>query len=152
MGIILHSYLLVPVGEKVRGLSKSSFLAINAKGGESIKPKAKGPHHHLILNCVSKILIGIFQSGIVENSNWYLLKPSWKLRGEFHSGGVLLKSKEKHLKQGKKFQILKMFLAILYLWLFAKDFEKIFPIEFAKTKQVVQMWSKMLNIKSNLYP
>jgi hypothetical protein len=21
-------------------------LAINAKGGESIKPKAKGPHHH----------------------------------------------------------------------------------------------------------
>jgi hypothetical protein len=31
------------------GLSKSSFLAINAKGGESIKPKAKGPHHHLIL-------------------------------------------------------------------------------------------------------
>jgi hypothetical protein len=26
----------------------------------------------------------------------------------------------------------------------AKDFEKIFPKEFAKTKQVVQMWSKML--------
>jgi hypothetical protein len=22
-------------------------LAINAKGGESIKPEAKGPHHHL---------------------------------------------------------------------------------------------------------
>jgi hypothetical protein len=22
------------------------FLAIHAKGGESIKPKAKGPHHH----------------------------------------------------------------------------------------------------------
>jgi hypothetical protein len=22
-------------------------MAINAKGGENIKPKAKGPHHHL---------------------------------------------------------------------------------------------------------
>ena len=25
------------------------FLAIHAKGGENISPKAKGPHHHLIL-------------------------------------------------------------------------------------------------------
>jgi hypothetical protein len=60
MGIILHSYLLVPMGEKVKGLSKSPFLAINAKGGEIIKPKAKGPHHHLILNCVLKFFVGIF--------------------------------------------------------------------------------------------
>jgi hypothetical protein len=41
-------------------------------------------------------------------SNWYnlfqncYLKPSWTLRGEFHWGGVLFKSKEKHLKQGEK--------------------------------------------------
>jgi hypothetical protein len=43
-------------------------------------------------------------------SNWYLkylvffqlVKPSQTLRGEFHSGGVLFKSKEKHLKQGEK--------------------------------------------------
>jgi hypothetical protein len=40
-------------------------------------------------------------------SNWYLLKSSWKLRGEFHSGGVLFKSKEKHLKQGEKISNLK---------------------------------------------
>jgi hypothetical protein len=33
-------------GENVRGLSSSSFLAIHAKGGENIKPKEKGPHHH----------------------------------------------------------------------------------------------------------
>jgi hypothetical protein len=34
-------------GEKnERGLSSSLFLALNAKGGENIKPKAKGPHHH----------------------------------------------------------------------------------------------------------
>jgi hypothetical protein len=46
IGITFHSYLLVPMGRKFKGLSKSPFLAINAKGGESIKPKAKGPHHH----------------------------------------------------------------------------------------------------------
>jgi hypothetical protein len=73
-------------------------------------------------------------------------KPSWKLRGEFHLGGVLFSQRKKHLKQGEKFQILKMLLAILliYLWLFAKGLWKDFPKEFAKTKQVVQMWSKML--------
>jgi hypothetical protein len=41
------------MGEKlVQGLifhSKYPFLAIHAKGGESISPKAKGLHHHLIL-------------------------------------------------------------------------------------------------------
>jgi hypothetical protein len=44
-------------GESAIGLQSSSFLAINAKGGENIKPKAKGPHHHF------KILVYI--------SNWY---------------------------------------------------------------------------------
>jgi hypothetical protein len=47
-----------------------------------------------------------------------------------------VKSKEKHLKQGWQSQILKMLLAILL---------KEFPKEFAKTKQVVQTWYKMLN-------
>jgi hypothetical protein len=32
-------------------------LAINAKGGENIKPKAKGPHHHQIFEM--KDLVGI---------------------------------------------------------------------------------------------
>jgi hypothetical protein len=31
-----------------QGLSSSPFLAIDAKGGENIKPKAKGPHHTTI--------------------------------------------------------------------------------------------------------
>jgi hypothetical protein len=49
------------MGEKVlQGLSKSPFLAINAKGGERIKPKAKGPHHHFKKNR-NEVLIGIFQ-------------------------------------------------------------------------------------------
>jgi hypothetical protein len=54
IGITLHSYFFTNRGESIRphkrrivkGLSTSPFSAINAKGGESIKPKAKGPHHH----------------------------------------------------------------------------------------------------------
>jgi hypothetical protein len=46
IGIIFHSYFFYQWGRKYKGLSISPFLAINAKGGEDIKPKAKGPHHH----------------------------------------------------------------------------------------------------------
>jgi hypothetical protein len=42
----LHLYFFYQWGESIRGLSSSPFLAIYAEGGESIKPKAKGPHHH----------------------------------------------------------------------------------------------------------
>jgi hypothetical protein len=64
IGIILHSYLLVPMGTKLKGLSTSPFLAINAKGGENIKPKAKGPHHHNFKNFQNKDLIDVFHIGI----------------------------------------------------------------------------------------
>jgi hypothetical protein len=37
----LHSYSFVPLGEKVKRALKTPFLAINAKGGESISPKQK---------------------------------------------------------------------------------------------------------------
>jgi hypothetical protein len=51
------------------------------------------------------------------------------LRGSFY----LVKGK-KHLKQGEEFQIMKMLLEIifLYLWLFAKEFEMIFPEDLQK--------------------
>jgi hypothetical protein len=38
----LHSYYSYQWRRKVKGLTKSPFLAINAKGGESISPKQKG--------------------------------------------------------------------------------------------------------------
>jgi hypothetical protein len=38
----------------------SPFLAINAKGGESIKPKAKVPHHHHFKKFRNKVLMGIY--------------------------------------------------------------------------------------------
>jgi hypothetical protein len=44
----------------MQGLSSSPLLAINAKGGESIKPKAKGPRHHF-KKFRNEVLIGIFQ-------------------------------------------------------------------------------------------
>jgi hypothetical protein len=49
-------------GENAKGLSSSPVLAINAKGGESIKPKAKGPHHHFKKNSQVFISIGIWVS------------------------------------------------------------------------------------------
>jgi hypothetical protein len=42
----LHSYLLYHLGENANGALKFFVLAINAKGGEKYKSKAKGPHHH----------------------------------------------------------------------------------------------------------
>jgi hypothetical protein len=46
IGMTLHSYLFYHLGENIRRALKFSILAINVKGGESIKPKAKGPHQH----------------------------------------------------------------------------------------------------------
>jgi hypothetical protein len=59
----------------------------------------------------------------------------------------LFKSKEKHLKQGEKisnFENASFNLIHIPLTICKKDFEKNFRKEFAKTKHVVQMWSKML--------
>ena len=63
------------------GSQSSSFLAINAKGGENIKPKAKGPHHHPFQNFRNKFfqLVSNFQL-ICESkiSNWYLFQNPLK--------------------------------------------------------------------------
>jgi hypothetical protein len=47
IGINLHSYFFYQRGRIQKGPQVSSFLAIDAKGGESIRPKAKGSHHHI---------------------------------------------------------------------------------------------------------
>jgi hypothetical protein len=74
-----------------------------------------------------------------------MTKPSWTLRGEFHLGGVLFSQRKSIWNKARKFQILKMLRKILfiYLWLSAKELWKGFTKEFAKTKHVVQAWSKM---------
>jgi hypothetical protein len=95
-------------------------LAINVKEGESIKPKAKGPHHHdfkiRVLKLVFFILVFMKWKSLqmVDFQNWYnpiplkfifklvsILRPSWKLRGEFHSGGVLFSQKKSIWNRGR---------------------------------------------------
>ena len=110
-------------------------------------------------NFKKSFLIGmIFQIGISlcskggENSIFKIniLKPSWTLRGEIYWGGVLFSQRKSIWNKGRKFQTWKCFAKILfiYLWLFCKkNFEKDLQKEFAKTKHVVQAWSKMLKIK-----
>jgi hypothetical protein len=117
---------LFVIGEKVKGLifhSRVSFLAIHAKGGESMSPKQKDRTHHQILK--------------LSFSNWYLsmfkkgeylqkfVKPSWTIRGEFYWGGVLFKSKEKHLKQGEKISNLEnASFNLIICKMFEKNFTK----------------------------
>jgi hypothetical protein len=60
----------------------------------------------------------------------------------------LFKSKEKHLKQGEKISNLENAsrnLIHIPLTICKMIFKKTFQKEFAKIKQVVQAWSKMLN-------
>jgi hypothetical protein len=67
-----------------------------------------------------------------------------------YSRGSFVLVKEKHLKQREKISNLKMLhknLTHLPLTILQKDFEKDLQKEFAKTKHVVQAWSKMLKIK-----
>jgi hypothetical protein len=147
------------MGEKEKGLTKSPFLAINAKGGESISPKQKDciTTNFKIFNWyILDMLIfqELFQNWYLNVFDliWYLqklVKPPWTPRGEFIQGEFCLSQRKSIWNRGRKFQILKMLLEILfiYLWLFAKRLWKDFPKEFAKTKQVVQAWSKMLNKK-----
>jgi hypothetical protein len=82
-----------------------------------------------------------------------ILKPSWTLRGGIYLGGVLFSQRKSIWNRGRKFQILKMLCKVLfiYLWLFAKGLWKGFTKEFAKTKHVVQAWSKMLKNKETIH-
>jgi hypothetical protein len=130
------------------------FLAIHAKGGENMSPKQKDRTttnfkiqklsvfksiYQLVSYCVQKGEKVVFQKNNIS-------KPSWTLRGGSPLGGVLFSQRKSIWNRGRKFQILKMLCKILfiYLWLFAKELWKGFTKGFAKTKHVVQAWSKML--------
>jgi hypothetical protein len=57
---------------------------INGKGGERIKPKAKGPHHHIL-----KIFIWyLFQKGN------HLKKHILKAKGRISSGGAFINQRK----------------------------------------------------------
>jgi hypothetical protein len=138
----------MPKGEKVLAQSKKD------------RTKAKGPHHHLILK-TNDFQIGKFQTGILlcskrgESSIFKIdiLKPSWTLRGGFQNGGVLFSQRKSIWNRGRKFQILKMPLKILFIYpltILQNTLKRICK-RVCKNKQLVQAWSKTLNIKECIH-
>jgi hypothetical protein len=79
----LHSYIVCHWGECLRAhisLTKYPFLAIHAKGGESISPKQKDHTTTNFKSFLKEVLnwyyiFDMFQIGITTFKNWYL-KPS----------------------------------------------------------------------------
>jgi hypothetical protein len=59
LGIIFSLIFACTNGGESKGLQRSPFLVLNAKEGENIKPKAKGPHHHQFQNFQEFFKIGI---------------------------------------------------------------------------------------------
>jgi hypothetical protein len=96
------------------------FLAIYAKGGESMSPKQKD-------RTTTNFKILVFQE-VFSNwyltcniiSNWYTffkinIKTLLNTKRRISLRGSFVQSKEKHLKQGEKIQILKMLHKILFI-------------------------------------
>jgi hypothetical protein len=134
------------------------FLAIHAKGGERKSSKQKDRTTTNFKNFVfSKNIFNwypiVFKKGEKVVFQNVISKPSWTLRGGFHLGGVLFSQRKSIWNRGREFQILKMLLKILFIcpWLFAKELWKGFTKEFAKTKHVMQAWSKMLKMKETIH-
>jgi hypothetical protein len=143
-------------GENKKGFNVLRFLRLMPKGERVLsQSKRTAPPPIQKISSIFQnwyfsrkyISIGIYIS------NWYISQNLLKAKRRISFRGSFVESKEKHLKQERKFQILKMLLEILfiYLWLFAKRLWKDFPKEFAKTKQVVQMWSKILKQKKAIH-
>ena len=129
------------------------------KGGRVLaqsKRTAPPPNFKKSLSIGMIFQIGISLCSKGGESNIFkisILKPSWTLRGGIYQGGVLSSQRKSIWNRGRKCQILKMLRKILfiYLWLFAKELWKGFTKEFAKTKHVVQVWSKMLKTKETIH-
>jgi hypothetical protein len=130
------------------------FLAIHAKGGESMSPKQKD-------RTTTNFKILVFQE-VFSNwyltcniiSNWYTLfkiniKTLLNTKRRISLRGSFVQSKEKHLKQGEKISNLANDSQNSYSFTFdylQKALKRISKT-IAKTKHVVQAWSKMLKMK-----
>jgi hypothetical protein len=96
--------------ESNKGSQKTPFLAINAKGGDILSPKQKDhtTTNVKIFKNFSNWYLNVFDLFF----NWYLqklVKPSWKLRGEFYSGGVLFSQRKTFETGGENFKSWKCF-------------------------------------------
>jgi hypothetical protein len=143
----------LPKGEKVyKGSQMSLFLAINAKGGESISPKQKDrtTTNFKIFKNFSIWCLNVFDlvqlvftkiGKTLLNTKRRIFKGEFcLLKGKaFETGGEISKL------ENASCNLIHIPLTI------CKRFWKGFPKGFAKTKQVVQMWSKMLKISNQTY-
>jgi hypothetical protein len=101
----------MPKGEKVLAQSKRT---------------APPPNFKLM---ILKLVFYYVQKGEkIAPSKIDIIKPSWTLRGKFIEGEFCFSQRKSIWNRGRKFQILKMLLKILfiYLWLFAKGLWKEF--------------------------
>ena len=148
-------------GEESTSLgSNDSVFGDSCQRGRKYEPKAKGPHHHPNFKIydfsIGKFQISILlcskrgESSIFKND---ILKPSWTLRGEFIEGEFCLVKGRAFGTRGQNFKTWKCFVKS-YSFTFdylQKDFEKGLQKDFAKTKHVVQAWSKMLKLEENIH-
>jgi hypothetical protein len=110
--IIFHSYLFYQWGRNCNiGLSKSLFLAINAKGEKVSSPKKKDrtTTNFKIFKNFSNRYLNVFDHVQMVFTK-KLVKPSWTLRGEFYSGGVLFSQRKSIQNRGENFKSWKCFL------------------------------------------
>jgi hypothetical protein len=102
-GIIFTHIFVCQRGDSLRTslylTHKYPFLAIHAKGGESMSPKQKDRTTTKFKNEVFKLIYYCVQKEekVVSSK---LAKPSWTLRGEFYLGGVLFWVKGKAFETG----------------------------------------------------
>jgi hypothetical protein len=96
-------------GESNSKGSNDFVFGDSCQRGREYLPKAKGPHHHLILKVFFQLVwfFNLVSSCVQkggENSIFKIniLKPSWTLRGGFHLGGVLFSQRKSIWKQGEK--------------------------------------------------
>jgi hypothetical protein len=129
----------MPKGEKVRAQSKRTAPPPISK------TSCFQEYYQLVSYCVQKGETVVFQK-------WYI-KTLLNTKRRISFRRVLFSQRRSIWNRGRKFQILKMLCKILfiYLWLFAKELWKGFTKEFAKTKHVVQAWSKILRIKETIH-
>jgi hypothetical protein len=130
IGIIFHLYSFYKWGRK------------DKKGSQSLRFWRLMPKGERVLAQSKRTAPPPFKKNSWYISNWYdfnwyifknslsiyfqliSIKTLLKLRGEFHSGGFCFSQRKSIWNRGIKFKILKMLLAILfiYLWLFANNF------------------------------
>jgi hypothetical protein len=133
IGIIFTLIYLYQWGESIKiGLQSLRFWRFMPKGEKILSPKQKdrttnfkkirnkdlfGFHICLFFNWYLVMTISSIGTYRDKFSKLVSFKTLLKIKRSISFRGSFVFSKEKHLKQGEKFQILKMLLTILFIYL-----------------------------------